>query len=333
MTAQTPRIRHPERNETVRTHKSHALGAIAAFLYALAAPWAAAAPLSLDAEFDLGRGRASEPRFYEMRTTSIQYEQDGARKPYHELRLLLRCTPGAEAVAYTCVRMTAARRGDAQAIPALAGWSYAFRPGQTGSGGTGEMFGIHQSKFQALADETGGALAPDLSYAVYNAFVDFHAICNVFAEPTEGGGIQDLKRVGDRIVHAAASSEPTVHLQGVTESGSTFRNGEITLALKGLSVVDGASCAIVAYDSGESSFAMAVEPAPGMNVDTVGSSHYFGDIYVDLASMWVAKAELSEFVVTDVTMDGQPLANSIVERSIEIRAVTKEALEELARAE
>jgi hypothetical protein len=299
----------------------------------LAASWAAAAAPSLDAEFDLGRGRAVEPRFYEMHTTSIQYEQDGARKPYHELRLLLRCTPGEEGVEYTCVRFTAATLGDASEIPALAGWSYEFRPEQTGSDATGAMFGIDQAKFEDLADGTGAALAPELSYAVYNAFVDFHAMCNVFAEPTyEGGGIQDLKSVGDQVVHAAASSEPTVHLAGVTESGSTFRNGEVALGFKGLSLVDGAPCAIVAYDSGESSFVMAMEPAPGMSINAVGSSHYFGDIHVDLDSMWVAKAALSEFVVTDVTMDGQPLANSVVERSIEIRAVTEEALGELARA-
>jgi hypothetical protein len=302
----------------------------------LPASWGAAAPPSLDGEFDLGRARTSEARFYAMRTTAIQYEQDGARKPYHELRLLLRCTPNGDGdgVEYTCVRMTAGTAGDVSAIPELAGWSYTFRPDQTGSDSTGEMFGIHQGRFQALVDETGAALAPDLSYAVYNAFVDFHAMCNVFSEPThEGGGIQDLKRVGDQIVHAAASSEPTVHLAGVTASGSTFRNGRITLGLKGLSVVDGARCAIVAYDSGERSFVKAMEPAPGMSLNVVGSSHYFGDIYVELASMWVVRAALSEFVVTDVTMDGQPLANSVVERAIEIHAVTEGALAELARTE
>ncbi len=317
----------------MRRHKSIAPRVVATLQCLLATSWAAAAPLALDAEFDLARSRAPEPQFYEMRTTSIQYEQDGARKPYHELRLLLRCTPGAGGVEYTCVRMTARTDGDASEIPELTGWSYEFRPDQTGSNSTGDMFGIHHAKFQTLADATGTALAPDLSYAVYNVFVDFHAICNVFAEAApDGAGIQDLTRVGDRIVHAAASSEGTIHLAGVTESGSTFRNGEIALAFKGLAVVDGASCAIVAYDSGESSFAMAMELAPGMSVNAVGASHYFGDIYVDLASMWVAKAALSEFVVSDVTMDGQPLANSVVERAIEIRSVTKEALEELARA-
>ncbi len=310
-------------------------GAVAAMLYVTIAPWAAAESTSLDAEFDLGAARAATPHFYEMRTPSITYEQDGARKPYHELGLLLRCTPGEGGrVEYTCVRMTVRTDGDASEVPELAGWSYEFRPEQTGSSATGDMFGIHHGKFQELADASGQTLDPALSYAVYNAFVDFHAMCNVFAEPThDGAGIQDLKRLGDTIVHAAASSEPTVHLEGVTESGSTFRNGRITLGLKGLGLVDGAPCAIVAYDSGESSFAMAMEPAPGMSIDAVGSSHYFGDIYVDLDSMWVAKAALSEFVVTDVTMDGAPLANSVVERTIGIHAVTEHALEELARVE
>lgn len=309
------------------------LAATAAALVLLTAPWAAAAPAALDADFDLGRPRTQTPHFYEMRMTSIQYEQDGARKPYHRLSILLKCTPGDDGVEYTCVRMTAATDGLASDIPDLAGWSYVFRADQTGSDSTGDMFGVHQDRFQGLADATGQLLALDLSYAVYNAFVDFHAMCNVFAEPThDGAGVQDLKHVGDRIVHAAASSEPTVHLQGVTELGSTFRNGEITLSFKGLSVVNGAPSAIVAYDSGESSFVMAMEPAPGMRINVVGASHYFGDIYIDLESMWVAKAALSEFVVTDVTMDGNPLANSVIERAISIRAVTEDALRQLARA-
>ena len=308
--------------------------AAAAMLCVTIAPWAAAESTSLDAEFDLGAARAATPHFYEMRTTSITYEQDGARKPHQELRLLLQCVPGDEGVEYTCVRMTVRTDGDASEIPDLAGWSYEFRPDQTGSNATGDMFGIHHGKFQGLVDASGQAVDPALSYAVYNAFVDFHAMCNVFAEPADdGAGIQDLKRVGDTIVHAAASSEGTVHLEGVTESGSAFRNGEITLTFKGLGVVDGAPCAIVAYDSGDSSFVMTMEPVPGMSINAVGSSHYFGDIYVDLESMWVAKAALSEFVVTDVTMDGQPLTNTVIERTISIQAVTEHALEELARAD
>ncbi len=322
------------RDEIMHGRTWSVAGVVAALLYGTAAPWAAAETASLDAEFDLGGARASAPHFYEMRTTSILYEQDGERKPHQELRLLLQCVPGDDGVEYTCVRMTVRTDGDASEIPDLAGWSYEFRPDQTGSNATGDMFGIHHGKFQGLTDANGQALDQALSYAVYNAFVDFHAMCNVFAEPADdGAGIQDLRRVGDTITHAAASSEGTVHLEGVTESGSAFRNGEITLEFKGLGAVDGAPCAIVAYDSGESSFVMAMEPAPGMSIHAVGSSHYFGDIYVDLESMWVAKAALSEFVVTDVTMDGRPLTNSVIERAISIQAVTEQAIEQLARAD
>ena len=56
------------------------------------------------------------------------------------------------------------------------------------------MFGIDHAKFENLVDANGQPLPVDKAYYVYNAFIDFHAFCNVFAEPMAGGkGIQDLK--------------------------------------------------------------------------------------------------------------------------------------------
>jgi hypothetical protein len=69
-----------------------------------------------------------------------------------------------------------------------------------------------------------------------------------------------LKKIGDKIVHAAAFSEPKLNL-----AGSFFKNGEITLEFKGLSRVNGKSCALIGYDSGESSFKMVVNPIPELN--------------------------------------------------------------------
>jgi hypothetical protein len=62
----------------------------------------------------------------------------------------------------------------------------------------GQMFGIDRGKFERIVDTTGKSLPADKAYHVYNAFVDFHTFCNVFAERAAGRGIQDLKKIGDK---------------------------------------------------------------------------------------------------------------------------------------
>jgi len=50
-----------------------------------------------------------------------------------------------------------------------------------------------------------------------------------------------------------------------------------------------------------------------------------GDIYIDLATNWVKKATLDEFVVTEVTLPMPPnKVNVVVERDILIRNVTED---------
>ena len=57
---------------------------------------------------------------------------------------------------------------------------------------------------------------------------------------------------------------------------------------------------------------------------TVGSSHYFGDIYKDLASGWVQKATMTEIVVSETTLPTPPNKfNAVIERLIEIRNVSE----------
>ena len=189
------------------------------------------------------------------------------------------------------------------------------------------MFGIDHAQFEKLVDAKGQPIPADKAYHVYNAFIDFHAFCNVFAEPAAGGkGIQDLKTIGQKIVHAAAFTEPPVNLGSSVKEGSTFKNGEVTLELKGLSLVDDAACALLAYDSGESSFQMTITPMPNMEVRTVGSSHYKGDIHVDLATRWVRKATMNEWVVTETVVPTLTnKINAVVERNIVIRNVTPKA--------
>jgi len=42
-------------------------------------------------------------------------------------------------------------------------------------------------------------------------------------------GIEQLKSIGDRIVHPGAFTEAPVSVTGVVRPGSVFRNGELTL--------------------------------------------------------------------------------------------------------
>ena len=276
--------------------------------------------------FDLAGPRSADPQRYEMETRVITYGPDGTRIEMDVLRLELTRAPASmtdeDTDQYTCDRF-AVQFGTGQEveIPALAGWTYLF---ENGLDDKGQVFGIDHARFENLVDANGQQLPVGKAYFVYNSFVDFHTFCDVFARPTpEGRGIQDLTRIGQKIVHAAAFSEPPVNLGMGIKEGSTFKNGKITLEFKGLGLVDGAPCAIVGYDSGESSFQMLMEPMPNMEARTVGSSHYSGDIHIDLASRWARKVTMSELVVSETTVPA--LANKIdtvVERQLTIRNIT-----------
>ncbi len=299
---------------------------------------AAAAPESvLLRGYDLGGKRVPEPRYYHMETEVVTYAKDGTRAGTVTYRLYLMCTPPTRperaAYQYTCAKLTIQRGQEPEvSIPALTGWSYEFSRGESGLDEKGQVLGIEHARFEGLTDSKGALLQPDVAYTVYNSFIDFHAFCNVFAEPApDGGGIQDLKMIGQKIVHAAAHSEAPVNLGSNIAEGSYYKNGEVTLEFKGLSVVDGVPCAIIAYDSGEGAFKMLTEPMLGMQVTTVGASHYFGDLYVELDSKWVRKATMGEMVVAEATMDEETLADFAVERALTIRAVTEEAFAKPAR--
>jgi hypothetical protein len=276
--------------------------------------------------FDLSAPRSRDPQPYEMETRVVTYALDGKRVNADVLKLRLACTPAKagsdEADLYTCGRFAVQfGTGPEVEIPAMAGWSYPFKTG-AGTDEKGRVSGIDHAQFEKLVDAGGQPLPVDKRYFVYNSFIDFHAFCNVFAEPTAGGkGIQDLKHIGDKVVHAAAFSEAPVNLGSGIQEGSTFKNGQITLEFKGLSLVDGAACAVVAYDSGESSFQMIVTPMPNMEVRSVGGSHYKGDLHIDLATRWVRKATMDELVVTETTVPGMAKINSVIERTVTIRNV------------
>lgn len=286
---------------------------------------------NLTAEFDLAGKRSPEMQVFSMESRLITYALDGSRAGTDVFRMRIRCVPasvsGKGGDEYTCLRFTLEQDGEKEvAIPALENWSYIYD--QRGIDDSGRVFGINHARFDGLVDSSGNAVPLDKRYHVYNAFIDFHAFCDVFAQPAPGGkGIQDLKKIGDVIVHAAAFSEAPTNLGGGISEGSSFLNGEITLELKGLSSVNGRTCALVTYDSGESSFNMIVKPMPDMEVVTVGSSHYWGDIYKDLETAWVQKVTLTEVVVSETTLPVPPgKMNAVIERRITVRNVSGQNL-------
>ena len=285
----------------------------------------------LQQTFELGGERSQQIQYFIMESKLINYALDGKRVGVDVFRLRLKCVPaklaGTDGDEYTCTKFTVQLSGESEVeIPSLKNWTYAFKVPPTGIDEKGRTLGIAHAPFENLVDADGRAIPADKKYHVYNAFIDFHSFCNIFAERIEGGkGIQDLKSIGQKIVHEAAFSEGPVNLGSSVSEGSTFKNGEVTLEFKGLSQVSGATCAIVSFDSGESSFKMTVKPMPDMEVRTVGGSHYKGDIYIDLATNWVKKLTMDEFVVVEATLPMPPnKVNTVGERDIIIRNVTAE---------
>lgn len=281
--------------------------------------------------FSLGGERSQQTQYFVMESKLLTYALDGKRVSLDVFRLRLKCVPaklaGTKGDEYTCTKFTVQFGDEPEVeIPAIKNWAYVFKIPPTGVDEKGQTLGIDHAPFENLADANNKAIPPDKAYHVYNAFIDFHAFCNIFAERVDGAaGVQDLKSIGQRIVHAAAFTEAPVNLGSNVSKGSTFKNGEVTLEFKGVSRVAGATCALVGYDSGESSFQMLMNPMPNMEIRTKGSSHYMGDIYIDLATNWVKKATLDEFVVTEVTLPMPPnKVNAVIERDILIRNVNAE---------
>ncbi|MEO7766498.1 MAG: hypothetical protein ABIS01_03690 [Ferruginibacter sp.] len=292
------------------------------YLYAQQRP---AVDNALLRQFNLVPAHDRDTQNYFMESKLLKYDLDGTRKGWDVYRLYLQCVPQKNSVKgdeYTCTRFTVQLNNSPEvSIPSLANWEYFFSVNAKDE--KGQLFGIDHSKFDQLVDEKGKALAIENTYHVYNAFIDFHSM-NVFAEkPDTGKGIQDLKRIGQKIIHGASFSQPTVSLGSKVADGSYFKNGEITLEFKGVSLVNNKTCAILEYDSGESSFTMVVKPMANMEVKTKGSSHYQGDIYKDLNGGWIQRATMRELVVSETVVPGFDKINSVIERNITINNVAK----------
>jgi len=260
--------------------------------------------------FDLAGPRTAEVQHFIQETQVIHLGFDGKRTGMETYTVKLRCVPAPlsakDGDEYTCREFKIrVNDGDAVTIPALAGWSYLYKATPTGMDEKGQVFGIPHDKFENLVDSRGNKLPVTLRYPVYNSFIDFHAFCDNFARPIAGGGgIQDLKTIGQTIVHASAFTEPPVNLGSGIKAGSYFRNGEVKLVFKGVGLVDGAACAVIGHDSGESTLRMIMPLGADKDMVTEGGSEYLGDIYIDLETRWVRKITLDEFVVTETRMPG-----------------------------
>ncbi len=321
----------------MRTRTNATVACLTALIVAAGATLAAAADpatpadpatLAVQAAYDLGGPRAMDTQYFVMHTTFTDHADNGTRTVTRSfvLKLKYEPAPSGEGGTCTCASLTYSIDGaDPIGIPALAGWVYPYRPTAAMTDEHGQTLGISHERFAGLTNEHGEVLPPQLAYVLYNNFIDFHAMLDIFGRPQgDGGGIEDLALIGDVIVHAAANTEPAINLGDQIAPGSYFRNGEVTLELKGISAVDGATCALVGYDSGESHFKMIIKPMPNMQVDTEGSSHYWGDLYFDLATNWIRRVELNEMVVTQVMMGGQEVQHAAVDRTTTIRAVSQE---------
>jgi hypothetical protein len=243
-------------------------------------------------------------------------------------RLYLRCVPSASSKRdeYTCLNFTVQiNNASPISIPSLVNWKYFFSvDANKGDTNKALLFGIDPAKFEKIKGENGKTLPVENAYHTYNAFIDFHTM-SVFSERTaKDSGAQDLKHVGDKIVHEASYSQPGVSMGNQVSKGSYFKNGKITLEFKGLSLMNKKTCAIMEYDSGASSFYMLTKPMENMEVSTKGSSHYWGDIYKDLTTGWIQKAVLHELVVSETIVPGlSNKVNSVIERTITINNVTR----------
>ena len=290
--------------------------------------------LIIPERFDFSTPPEQHPQYYIMESRLTTFSQAGEVTGTDTYRLNLEYTPNPDresgAGVWRCGRLSVSE-GDSltRDVPSLQGWEHSVHP--QGYDEKGQVFGIEHSFFENITCSDGTPLPIDKRYNVYNTFLDFHALTSVFPQASaEGNSIQDLHHIGDTTAHYASFTRPPTNLGSSIKEGSYFQNGRIMLELKGVSLAGGELCALVGYDSGESSFKMVLEPFPGMQVTGKGRSRYCGDIYRSLDDNWVKKVDMKETVIsgTDIPMTGETIY-SVVEREISIRNISREEYESL----
>lgn len=278
--------------------------------------------------YDLSGIRKRAPTSFEMETKYVHFGPNGRRETTESYLLKLQFTSNDSAAKnaddYRCLELLMTPQGGPSfRVPELSNWNYTFDPTITGADARGPMWGIPRERFATLTNGAGKELPFSVRYAMYTCFIDFHSFNDIFARPMKfGKGIQDLKEIGQVVVHPASFIEAPISFLAEVKPGSSFKNGQVTLELKGLSLVDEAPCAIVAYDAGESALRMVVADPSGRDAVTEGGDQYKGDIHVDLATLWVRKATLDEYLLDQIrTQDPGESKTEYTTRHILLRLV------------
>ncbi len=289
----------------------------------------------LEGTFDFSRPRISEKRYYEVRSEATFFSASGGRTRGDACRMLLVAEPprwGVEADAiYRCFLFTMTDSiGMEFHVPRLEGYTHPFLLNESSVDDRGYLYSIDHGLFSILADALGRPLTSRQKTAAYDAFIDFHRFCDYYARPTFlGKGIQDLHRVGDSVIHAAAYRLlPEAERRETTEPTTTSRNGEVTLEFLGISLRGGEQCALMRVDSGECS--RFYTNNRGEPVVT-GSFRYRADLNVELVSGWVAGAAVVERILAGGPDDGGERPG-FLERTFKVRSLSKERFEEILRS-
>ena len=85
----------------------------------------------------------------------------------------------------------------------------------------------------------------------------------------------------------------------------TFENRDIRITWVGITEINNEICAVLNYSAMNNPLNMELE-----NMSLSGRSHYWGEVYVSLSDKQIEHANLTEDVLTNVKIDGQP--NNIV---------------------
>jgi hypothetical protein len=285
----------------------------------------------LNQEYDLVGERSMETHYYIVQSELAIHSSKGILKSTDIYREYLQVEPGkrsdGEADRFTCKKFSV-KRGDASevSIPSLDGFSYDVNKDLLDANGidkNGELYSVPEETFEGLEDSSGAQLPFEVGYQVYSAFYYYHSYTDYAEANPRGIGIQDLRRIGDKVIVEGSYTESP--LPGKLAKDSAFwKNGKITLGFNGLSSVDENPCAVLGLDSGVCHWSMPMTYMPIMNLKTTGVSNYQADIYLDLESKLVRKLDMVLFEKTRTTMWGIPVENSIPVTNLSIRAVNKE---------
>ena len=281
-------------------------------------------------EYNLEGKRSKNPQYYITQFEVAYHSSNGKQKWVDKFELYLTLEPSSSTGVmdkFTCKYFFAQIKGKPRvSIPSLAGWSYNFSLKSLNSEGLDEqgyMFGLPHMKFENLIDSKDQKLSIEAQYQVYSAFIYFHSYCSQLAEQSA----QKLKKIGDQSVKDLTGLESPVNLGAKFLKGSKFLHGIETLEFKGLSVIDGKTCAIIGFGEKGGGYIMYIRAMPLLKVKTTGGTRFNGDMYIDLESLWVKKVNATIIDMTKTTMYGIPVEISIPVTSLEIRSVDQKEFE------